>query len=35
MAWSYEETDLTTDTDTGRLNSVRLLVGDTDELDQL
>lgn len=35
MAWSYEETDLTTTTDTGRLNSVRLLVGDTDENDQL
>jgi hypothetical protein len=35
MAWSYEETDLSTTTDTGRLNSVRLLIGDTDEDDQL
>lgn len=30
MAWSYEETDLSIDTDSGRLNSVRLLIGDTD-----
>lgn len=35
MAWSYEETDLSTTTETGRLNAVRLLIGDTDENDQL
>ena len=34
MAWSYDETDLGTDTASGRLNSVRLLVGDTDTNDQ-
>ena len=34
MAWSYDATDLGTGTASGRLNSVRLLVGDTDTTDQ-
>ena len=34
MAWSYDATDLGTGTVSGRLNSVRLLVGDTDTNDQ-
>lgn len=34
MAWSYDASDLGTDTASGRLNSVRLLVGDTDTNDQ-
>ena len=34
MAWSYDETDLGTTTASGRLNSVRLLLGDTDTNDQ-
>lgn len=34
MAWSYDETDLDTTTAAGRLNVVRLLVGDTDTTDQ-
>ena len=34
MAWSYDPTDLNTTTASGRLNTVRLLVGDTDTLDQ-
>jgi hypothetical protein len=34
MSWSYDENNLTTDTANGRLNSVRLLLGDTDTLDQ-
>jgi len=34
MAWSYDITDLNTTTAAGRLNSVRLLIGDTDTLDQ-
>jgi hypothetical protein len=34
MAWSYSATDLNTTTSSGRLNTVRLLVGDTDTLDQ-
>ena len=34
MAWTYDPTDLNTTTATGRLNSVRLLVGDTATLDQ-
>jgi hypothetical protein len=34
MAWTYDETDLGTDTISGRLNSVRLLLGDTDTNDQ-
>jgi len=34
MAWSYDETDLSTTTGSGRLNSVRLLLGDTDTNDQ-
>jgi hypothetical protein len=29
MTWSYENTNLGTTTDSGRLNAVRLLVGDT------
>jgi hypothetical protein len=35
MAWSYSAADLNTTTTSGRLNSVRLLVGDTDTTDQL
>lgn len=35
MAWSYDPTNLNTTTASGRLNSVRLLVGDTDSNDQL
>lgn len=35
MSWSYDPTDLNTTTASGRLNSVRLLVGDTDTTDQL
>ena len=34
MSWSYDPTNLDTTTASGRLNSVRLLVGDTDTLDQ-
>jgi hypothetical protein len=34
MAWSYDVTDLDTSTASGRLNTVRLLIGDTDTLDQ-
>jgi len=34
MAWSYDPTNLTTDSVSGRLNTVRLLLGDTDTLDQ-
>lgn len=34
MSWSYDPTDLNTDTASGRLNVVRLLVGDTDTNDQ-
>ena len=34
MSWSYDSTNLDTTTASGRLNSVRLLVGDTDTLDQ-
>lgn len=34
MSWSYEEYNLNTTTADGRLNTVRLLVGDTDILDQ-
>ena len=34
MSWSYDPTDLDTATSSGRLNVVRLLVGDTDTLDQ-
>lgn len=32
--WSYDETDLSTDSASGRLNAVRLLVGDTETRDQ-
>lgn len=35
MAWSYSASDLNTTTASGRLNTVRLLVGDTDTNDQL
>lgn len=35
MSWSYSPSDLNTTTASGRLNSVRLLVGDTDSNDQL
>ena len=34
MSWSYDPTDLDTTTASGRLNTVRLLVGDTDTVDQ-
>jgi len=34
MAWSYDPTDLNTTTASGRLNTVRLLVGDTDTTEQ-
>jgi hypothetical protein len=34
MAWSYDESDLGTTTVSNRLNSVRLLLGDTDTTDQ-
>ena len=34
MAWSYDPTDLDTTTASGRLNTVRLLIGDTDTVDQ-
>jgi hypothetical protein len=34
MSWSYDPTDLNTTTASGRLNTVRLLVGDTETLDQ-
>jgi len=34
MAWSYDPTNLDTTTASGRLDSVRLLVGDTNALDQ-
>lgn len=34
MAWSYDPTNLDTTTASGRLNTVRLLVGDTETLDQ-
>ena len=33
MSWTYDPTDLDTATGTGRLNVVRLLVGDTDTTD--
>jgi hypothetical protein len=35
MSWSYSATDLNTTTSAGRINTVRLLVGDTDTTDQL
>ena len=34
MSWSYDPTDLNTTTASGRLNTVRFLVGDTDTEDQ-
>lgn len=34
MAWSYNPADLNTTTSAGRINTVRLLVGDTDTTDQ-
>ena len=34
MSWSYDPRDLGTDTHTGRMNAVRLLIGDTDPEDQ-
>lgn len=34
MSWSYDPTDLNTDTNSGRLNTVRFLVGDTDTNNQ-
>lgn len=35
MSWSYNPSDLVTTTPSGRLNSVRLLIGDTDTTDQI
>ena len=35
MAWTYDETDLVTTSTSGRVNVVRLLIGDTDTNDQL
>lgn len=35
MAWSYNPSDLNTTAASGRLSSVRLLIGDTDTNDQL
>lgn len=35
MSWSYDATTLNTTTSAGRINTVRLLVGDTDTTDQL
>lgn len=35
MSWSYNSADLGTTTDSGRLNSVRLLIGDTDTNNQI
>lgn len=35
MSWSYSAADLNTTTSAGRINTVRLLVGDTDTTDQL
>lgn len=34
MSWSYDPTDLNTTTASGRLNTVRFLVGDTDSEEQ-
>jgi len=34
MSWSYNPTDLNTTTASGRLNTTRLLIGDTQTLDQ-
>jgi hypothetical protein len=34
LAWSYNPSDLTPTTDAGRLNIVRLLIGDTNTTDQ-
>jgi hypothetical protein len=34
LSWSYDPTDLDTTTSSGRLNTVRLLLGDTDTNDQ-
>lgn len=34
MAWTYDASDLSTETAGGRLNATRLLVGDTDTNDQ-
>ncbi|CAB4125092.1 hypothetical protein UFOVP59_76 [uncultured Caudovirales phage] len=35
MAWSYSAANLVTTTSSGRLNVVRLLIGDTDTTDQI
>lgn len=35
MSWSYDPNNLNTTTSAGRINTVRLLVGDTDTTDQL
>jgi hypothetical protein len=34
MAWTYDPTDLNTSTPSGRLNTVRFLIGDTDSSDE-
>lgn len=34
MAWSYDERNLNTTTELGRLNATRFLIGDTNELDE-
>jgi len=34
MSWSYDPTNLDNTTTSGRLNTIRLLVGDTDTVDQ-
>jgi hypothetical protein len=35
MSWTYDERNLSTTTSSGRLNVIRLLIGDTDTNDQL
>jgi hypothetical protein len=35
MSWSYSPSDLNTTTISGRVNTVRLLIGDTDSADEL
>jgi len=35
MSWSYDPNNLSTTTSSGRLNTVRLIVGDTETTDQL
>ena len=35
MSWSYDANNITTSSSSGRINSVRLLIGDTDGNDEL